>query len=82
VLARKFHPAREEAQMLLDTGDAQLVEGTYWHDQVWGVDITTGIGRNWLGTLLMARRAELRAGGPFVGHAADLARFVTPEFLR
>lgn len=57
---------------LLDTGDALLVEGTRWRDTVWGVDLDEGErlgygghlspGRNWLGTLLMARRAELRSG--------------------
>lgn len=48
---------------LLATGDALLVEGTWWHDVVWGVDLNTEgtPGRNLLGVLLMARRAELRA---------------------
>lgn len=64
----KFHRSRPEAQMLLDTGDALLIEGTYWGDDVWGVCLTpnrppwlTAPGRNWLGTMLMARRAELRS---------------------
>lgn len=71
VLRSKFTQDRPEGQLLLDTGDALLVEGTYWGDQVWGValsmkqngdrDPLTARGRNWLGTLLMARRAELRA---------------------
>jgi ribA/ribD-fused uncharacterized protein len=85
VLAMKFRPGREECALLLATGDALLVEGTMWGDQVWGVDLKKGReafarraglpdaelrwdegdgwedgpGRNWLGTLLMARRAEL-----------------------
>lgn len=83
VLAKKFEPGREEARVLLATGDALLVEGTNWGDQVWGVDLKAGRklgareepgdgwepgepwhlspGRNWLGVLLMARRAELVA---------------------
>lgn len=69
VLATKFTLVREEGAMLLDTGDALLVEGTWWADRVWGVDLGTNKfaapqhrpGRNWLGALLMARRAELRA---------------------
>lgn len=67
VLRCKFTLERAEGQLLLDTGDALLIEGTAWRDRVWGVDLTTGTyplaspGRNWLGTLLMARRAELRA---------------------
>lgn len=73
VIRAKFDEGRDEATMLLETGDALLVEGTWWHDRVWGVDLSTGgtgrehtaMGRNWLGTLLMARRAELRAEREF-----------------
>lgn len=73
VLGLKFTLARAEGPMLLDTGDALLVEGTYWKDQVWGVALQRkdgdeagdgwhlAPGRNWLGTLLMARRGELVA---------------------
>lgn len=69
-LRTKFTMDRAEGQMLLDTGDNFLVEGTWWRDSVWGValdskedvaDPLRSPGRNWLGTLLMARRAELRA---------------------
>lgn len=84
VLSVKFQLGREEAKVLLATGDALLVEGTTWADTTWGVDLKQGRaafqqrhgvqldwepgegwedapGRNWLGTLLMARRAELAA---------------------
>lgn len=63
VVRHKFARDRREAAMLLDTGDALLMEGTFWGDTVWGVDLNLPDwpGRNWLGTLLMARRAELRA---------------------
>lgn len=69
-LRTKFTLDRAEGAMLLETGDKLLIEGTLWRDQVWGVDIDsrknqlnplTAPGRNWLGTMLMARRAELRA---------------------
>jgi ribA/ribD-fused uncharacterized protein len=65
VLRLKFALNRPEAEMLVQTGDALLVEGTHWNDHCWGVDMrrgdpVTARGRNWLGTLLMARRAELR----------------------
>lgn len=43
---------------LLDTRDQLLVEGNTWGDRIWGV--CNGSGMNWLGHLLMARRAELR----------------------
>ncbi|MGL5909528.1 MAG: NADAR family protein, partial [Phycicoccus sp.] len=45
---------------LLATGDALLVEGNTWGDQFRGV--VAGAGQNWLGHLLMARRAEVRSG--------------------
>lgn len=63
VVRAKFSLDRDEAGMLLATNDAYLREGTYWRDSVWGVDLRhpERPGRNWLGTLLMARRAELRA---------------------
>ena len=48
------------ADWLLSTGDALLVEGNTWGDTHWGR--CRGIGANWLGHLLMARRAELRSG--------------------
>lgn len=59
-VARKFVEP-ELRQMLLDTGDAKLVEGNTWGDVFWGVDMTTGEGRNALGILLMGVRASLRA---------------------
>jgi ribA/ribD-fused uncharacterized protein len=69
VLALKYTLQRDEGLALLDTGDRLLVEGTWWGDRVWGVDLRRqpaaapwmAPGRNWLGMLLMARRAELRA---------------------
>ena len=73
ILRAKFTIDREEGKGLLGTGNALLVEGTAWADRVWGtagrrvqLDVHPPIvvkspGRNWLGTLLMARRAELRA---------------------
>lgn len=50
----------ELAQMLLDTGDAELIEGNWWGDRFWGV--SKGSGENHLGRLLMQVRDELRAG--------------------
>lgn len=76
VIRSKFSVGREEADLLVETGNALLVEGTFWGDQVWGVDLKKPgwPGRNWLGTLLMARRAELVAGydstGKPVGYEA------------
>lgn len=85
VVRSKFDPGRVEGALLLGTGDALLVEGTYWHDRVWGIDLNAlgNPGRNWLGTLLMARRAELRAmrgpKNPFV--AAHPTRRWNEQFV-
>ena len=86
VLRAKFTLDRDEGQWLLNTGDALLIEGTFWQDRVWGVDLKnrasdplTSPGRNWLGTLLMARRAELYAEQAFgiaAPTSASNARFV------
>lgn len=46
--------------MLLATGDAELVEGNHWGDTFWGVDSATGAGQNWLGRILMVQRSVLR----------------------
>lgn len=90
VLAAKFAPDRPEAVLLVMTGDALLVEGTHWGDRVWGVAVPKGsirqpTGRNWLGRLLMAQRAILRAGGD-TQHAQDPIDLYTlnramPKFL-
>jgi ribA/ribD-fused uncharacterized protein len=45
------------AQMLMDTGDQDLIEGNWWGDTVWGV--CNGIGQNNLGKILMDVRNEL-----------------------
>lgn len=63
VLRSKFTFDRAEGHLLLGTGTALLTEGTFWYDDTWGVMLNKQgrPGRNWLGTLLMARRAELQA---------------------
>lgn len=64
VLRAKFAQGSELAAQLMATGNALLVEGTNWNDKVWGVALPGKRGRNWLGHLLMARRAELLSGEP------------------
>jgi ribA/ribD-fused uncharacterized protein len=60
VLQIKFAPGTENAKMLLDTGDAELIEGNWWHDSFWGFDLRAEIGANHLGRLLMEWREALR----------------------
>lgn len=58
VLRAKFAKGTPELAYLLATGDHQLVECNTWGDTFWGV--YRGMGRNWLGFLLMGVRAERR----------------------
>ena len=44
--------------LLLATGDAELIEENTWNDTYWGV--CNGVGTNHLGKVLMAVRASLR----------------------
>lgn len=60
VLRLKFCPGSELARKLMDTGDAELVEGNNWGDTYWGV--CNGVGQNKLGELLMQVRDELNQG--------------------
>jgi ribA/ribD-fused uncharacterized protein len=57
LLRQKFdRPDLREA--LLQTGDAELIEGNTWGDCFWGV--CRGKGRNHLGRLLMQVRSEIQ----------------------
>lgn len=60
VVTEKFVADPELMQKLLDTGDAELIEGNTWGDTFWGVDLESGQGQNVLGQILMALRAEVR----------------------
>jgi len=60
VVKAKFQQNPDLAKMLIDTGDAPLVEGNNWGETIWGVDSKTGIGSNYLGIILMDIRDELR----------------------
>lgn len=46
-------------EMLLATGDAELIEGNNWNDTFFGV--CRGQGQNWLGRILEEVRDEIRA---------------------
>lgn len=59
--ALKYSPGSPLAQLLLDTGDATLIEGNTWGDRFWGV--CGGHGSNHLGKILMNQRNILKAGG-------------------
>ena len=62
-LILKFTDA-ELAEKLIATGDVELVEGNWWHDNTWGNCHCTACsrkgGRNLLGMLLMELRTNLQ----------------------
>ncbi len=45
-------------QLLLATGNKELIEGNYWGDTYWGV--CKGVGTNHLGKILMRVREDIR----------------------
>lgn len=60
IVSAKFTQNKNLAKLLLDTGDAYLEEGNWWHDTTWGV--CNGVGENKLGKILMRVREELDGG--------------------
>lgn len=59
LLRQKFSDLNPELkQKLIDTGDAELIEGNWWGDTFWGV--CRGVGENNLGKFLMKIRSELQ----------------------
>ena len=54
----KFSTHEDLKLRLLDTADAELIEGNNWGDAFWGV--CNGRGQNWLGRILMETREKLR----------------------
>lgn len=60
VVKAKFIQNPDLHQMLLATGEEELVEGTLWNDQYWGINLKTGEGENHLGQILMQVRKEFQ----------------------
>ena len=58
IVRAKFTQNEELKRLLINTGDAYLVEGNYWGDVYWGM--CDGEGDNKLGKILMRVREELR----------------------
>jgi ribA/ribD-fused uncharacterized protein len=59
LLREKFRQHPQLAEVLLSTGDAQLVSNEYIHSRYWGSSRTEG--RHWVARLLEVVRAELAA---------------------
>lgn len=58
IIWEKFVGNPQLTEKLLETGNAELVEGNTWGDKFWGV--VNGEGENQLGKILMATRDKLR----------------------
>lgn len=54
----KFTQNENLKRSLLNTGNAELIEGNNWGDKIWGQ--VNGIGENNLGKILMRIREELK----------------------
>lgn len=64
VVHTKFSSNPALAEKLIATGDAELIEGNYWHDNFFG-DCVCPVcaktpGENWLGRILMDEREALK----------------------
>jgi ribA/ribD-fused uncharacterized protein len=62
VIEAKFEQHPVLANCLVNTDDAELIEGNEWGDRFWGV--YNGEGENWLGRILMERRSILQGKIP------------------
>lgn len=63
IVQAKFQQNPDLTQKLLETGDAILIEGNAWHDNIWGsctCDRCKNQGSNMLGRILMAIRHTCR----------------------
>lgn len=62
LIRQKFTRYPDLRQLLLDTGDAEIIEGNTWGDRLWGMTLDNSgqyVGQNHLGKFLMKVRAEL-----------------------
>jgi len=61
LVRQKFTSHRELGALLLETGDAELIEGNAYGDVFWGRIFQNGswVGKNMLGIILMQIREEL-----------------------
>lgn len=62
IVKAKFEQNLNLKLKLLDTGNAELIEGNNWGDKIWGKCNKTKSGQNKLGKILMKVREELREG--------------------
>lgn len=56
IVYNKFNQNVNLGIMLINTGNKKLMEGNYWNDSFWGIDLKTGEGQNHLGKILTKTR--------------------------
>ena len=66
LVRQKFTRHKDLQEKLLETGDAELIEGNTWGDTFFGV--CRGTGENHLGKILMKVRKELKEEGKQARH--------------
>ncbi len=59
ILLEKFKNPKLRLK-LLATGDEKIIEGNFWGDDFWGIDLKKKKGKNILGKILMEIREELK----------------------
>lgn len=58
IVRSKFEQNPDIAQKLINTGNAEIIEGNWWNDTYWGV--CNGVGQNKLGKIIMRIRKKLK----------------------
>lgn len=58
IVLDKFSRNYQLGDLLIETGDRYLEETNHWKDKIWGV--CDGVGKNWLGKILMDVRTQIK----------------------
>ena len=66
IIKNKFLQNPDLLKKLMATGEAELIEGNWWHDNTWGAckceKCIEQLKENWLGKILMLFRQEVQRG--------------------
>lgn len=82
IVENKFANNQGLGQKLLDTKDALLIEGNYWHDNYWGAcycEKCKGKGKNELGEILMSTRKGIGFKCPYLADEKTYGKNVCNE---
>lgn len=59
-LQKQKYSKNKFKKLLINTGDCYIMEGNYWKDTFWGVDLDTMEGENHMGKILMRIRQDIK----------------------